>query len=95
MRRRPVWRPWGTPGESEQAETKAAVELQRSGWFEGRHTDRFGSRPDDIGSVGRKGKTGQSGLRFLAFTAGGSFNGGPEGGRQWSARRVRTRCRTF
>lgn len=32
---------------------------------------------------------------FWHSQQGGSFNGGREGGRQWSAHRERTRCGTF
>lgn len=64
-----MWRLWGTPGQSDQVEAKVAAEIKRRMWFEGRPSDRCGSRLDDTGSVGRKGKSGPSGLQLLVFTA--------------------------
>ena len=40
-RRRPVWRFWGTPGESEQAWAEVAVELESRRWSGGHHRDRL------------------------------------------------------
>lgn len=40
VRRRPVWRLWGTPSESEQAWPEVAVELERRRLSGGHHRDR-------------------------------------------------------